>query len=126
MTSMKDMMDAANAAVPKISAEEAQRLAAEENALILDVREPAEVAATGKAKGALNVPRGMLEFKADPGAASADPAFARDRPVVIYCAAGARAALAGKTLREMGYEKVYNLGGFKDWAEAGGETEPGS
>ena len=125
MTTMKDMMDAANAAVPKISAAEAQRLAAEENALILDVREAAEVAASGKAKGALNVPRGMLEFKADPQAPSHDPAFDKDRPIAIYCAAGGRAALAGKTLKEMGYEKVYNLGGFKDWAENGGETEPG-
>ena len=50
-----------------------------------------------------------------------NPAFAK--PVVItYCASGGRAALAGKLLQELGYKDVRNLGGFKDWVEAGGEV----
>jgi rhodanese-related sulfurtransferase len=66
----------------------------------------------------------MLEFRADPESQYHDPAFERDRTVLLYCASGGRSALAGKTLQEMGYADVYNIGGFKDLAEAGQETEP--
>ncbi|MFH5927177.1 rhodanese-like domain-containing protein [Roseomonas xinghualingensis] len=74
-------------------------------------------------KGALHVPRGFLEFRADPSSPSHDPAFEPGRTVILYCASGGRAALAGKTLRDLGYADVRNLGGFKDWAAAGGEVE---
>lgn len=92
-------------------------------ALLVDIRDSAELAQTGKAAGSLHIPRGSLEFKADLTAPSADKSFALDRPVILHCASGGRAALAGKLLKDMGYEKVYNLGGFKDWAEAGGKVE---
>ena len=118
----KQLVDAANAVVPKISGKEAQEMQAQ-GALIVDVRDSAELAQTGKIAGALHVPRGSMELKADLTAASADKNFALDRPVIVHCAGGGRAALAGKTLKEMGYEKVYNLGGFKDWVEAGGKIE---
>jgi len=118
----KELVEAAQAEVPKVTHEEAQRLLREEDGLLLDVREPPELEA-GKAEGALHVPRGMLEFKADDSASSHEPQLRKDRPVLLYCAAGGRAALAGKTLKEMGFERVYNIGGFKDWAEAGGATE---
>ncbi len=121
---VKDMLAEANAAVPKVSAEEARRLISERNALVLDVRDPAEVVASGRIKGALKVPRGMLEFRADPETPYHDAALAKDRPILIYCASGGRAALGGKVLKDMGYGEVYNLGGFKDWAEGGGDTEP--
>ena len=49
-----------------------------------------------------------------------NPAFKTDRPVILYCASGGRTALSGKLLQEMGYTHVYNMGGFKDWAEVGG------
>jgi rhodanese-related sulfurtransferase len=121
--SVQELLAEAHAAVPRVDAREAERLAAEEDALLLDVREPAELAQTGKVRGAVNVPRGLLEFKAEPTMPSHDPAFRKDRPVVIYCAAGARAALAGKALKDLGFERVYNLGGFKDIVEAGMPTE---
>ena len=120
---VKDMLAEANAEVEKIDAARARALIAE-GALVVDLRDGTEVAASGKVKGALHVSRGLLEFKADDTAPSHDPAFRKDRPVITYCAAGGRAALAGKTLKDMGYERVYNMGGFKDWADAGGETEP--
>src|SRR5262249_24419366 len=69
------------------------------------------------------VSRGLLEFRADPESPSHDGNFAKDKPVIVYCAAGGRAALAGKLLKDMGYAEVYNLGGFKDWADAGGAIE---
>jgi rhodanese-related sulfurtransferase len=118
----KQLLDAANAAVPKISGLEAQDMVAK-GALLLDVRDGTEVAATGKAEGALHISRGLLEFKADLSMPTADKSFALDRPVILHCASGGRAALAGKLLKDMGYEKVYNLGGFKDWVEAGGKVE---
>ncbi len=119
---LKDLIDAANATVPRLTGAEAQaKLAA--GAVLLDIRDSAELAASGKAKGALHIPRGSLEFKADPGAPSHDPALRLDRPIVLHCAAGGRAALAGKLLQDMGYTQVFNLGGFKDWVEAGGPVE---
>ena len=65
----------------------------------------------------------LLEFRADPASPSFDKQFDPAKNVIVYCAGGGRAALAGKLLKEMGYQKVYNLGGFKDWAEAGGKVE---
>jgi rhodanese-related sulfurtransferase len=120
---VKDMMAAANAVVPKITVEEARALVAKGSAVIVDVRDSAEVQQTGKAKGALHIPRGSLEFRADTAASSHDPRLDKDKTLILYCAAGPRAALAGKMLKDMGYADVRNLGGFKDWAEAGGEVE---
>ncbi|AXC51131.1 rhodanese-like domain-containing protein [Paracoccus suum] len=120
----KDMVAAANAAIRKVSAEEAQRLVAEEGALLVDVRDAPELASAGKLKGATHVSRGMLEFKADPTSPYHDADFDPSRPVVLYCASGGRAALAGKALTDLGYTRVYNLGGFKDATEAGAKTEP--
>ena len=118
----KQLLDAANAAVPRISGKEAQELVAK-GALLVDVRDGTELAATGKAVGAIHIPRGALEFKADPTSPTADKNFATDKIVILHCASGGRAALAGKLLKDMGYEKVYNLGGLKDWIEAGGKVE---
>lgn len=117
-----DMVAAANAVVPKLNVAEAKaKIAA--GALVVDVRDPAEVAASGKVPGAVNVPRGMLEFKADAASAAHMPEFDTARPVVLYCAVGGRAALAGKMLQEMGFSDVSNIGGFKDWVEGGGDVE---
>ena len=63
-------------------------------------------------------------FDADPNGSYHDPEFRKDRPVVLYCASGGRSALAGKTLRDMGYAEVYNLGSFKDAAQSGFPGEP--
>ena len=93
--------------------------------VIVDVRDGTEVKASGKAKGAVAVSRGLLEFRADPAASTHDPAFRTDRPILLYCGSGGRAALAGKTLRDLGFTDVRNLGGFKDWVAGGGEVEPG-
>ena len=119
---VKDMLDAANAAVPRITGAEAQAKV-KAGAVLLDIRDSAELADTGKAVGSLHIPRGSLEFKADPASPGKDPALALDRPIVLHCAAGGRAALAGKLLHDMGYTQVFNLGGFKDWKESGGAVE---
>ena len=117
-----DMLAAARAVVPTVTPAETQALI-DQGALVVDLRDSAEIAASGKIKGAIAVGRGLLEFKADPTAPSHDPNFRQDRPVVVYCASGGRAFLAGKTLKDMGYSDVRNLGGFKSWADAGGAVE---
>jgi rhodanese-related sulfurtransferase len=117
------MVEAANAAVPRITVAQAQELIAEGNTLVVDVRDAPEVQQSGKVAGALHVPRGMLEFRADPDVPSHDPHFDKNKAVIVYCASGGRSALAGQALKELGYDKVYNLGAFKDWADGGGAIE---
>jgi rhodanese-related sulfurtransferase len=121
--SVKQMLEAANAVVPKITPPQAQELMAKGNTLVVDVRDGTEVAQSGKVRGAVHVSRGMLEFRADPESPAHDKNFARDKNVVLYCGSGGRAALAGKLLRDMGYEHVYNAGGFKDWVDSGSAVE---
>ena len=121
--SVKQMLEAANAAVAKITPAEAKEMINKGNVLVLDVRDAPEVEKSGKVQGALNVSRGMLEFRADPDSPYHDKAFAKDKPVILYCASGGRSALAGKLLKDMGYSQVYNVGGFKDWVDAGGVVE---
>lgn len=122
MQTLKDMMAAAQAVVEKIEPARGRELA-DQGALLLDIRDAPELQASGRVQGAHHVPRGMLEFRADPDSPFADPEFRRDRPVVVFCASGGRAFLAGKTLKDMGYQQVYNVGGFKDWKEAGMPVE---
>jgi rhodanese-related sulfurtransferase len=117
---VQDMLAAANAAVPRVDAAQAQRLIAEKGALLLDIRDAPELEKMGRAEGSHHIPRGMLEFRADPASPFHDPVLQKDRPVVLHCASGGRAALAGKLLKDMGFAEVYNLGGFKDWKEGGG------
>ena len=119
----KDLVDAANAVVPKITAAQAQEIIRKGNALIVDVRDAPEVQQSGKVAGAVHVPRGMLEFRADPESPYHDQNFAKDKAVLVYCASGGRAALGGQALKELGYGEVYNLGAFKDWVEGGGAVD---
>jgi rhodanese-related sulfurtransferase len=121
---VKDLMSAARAAVPSIAPAEAMDLVKNKDAVLVDVRDGTELAASGKIKGALAISRGMLEFKADPALPTYEPSLRKDRPVIVYCASGGRSALAGKTLLDMGFSDVRNAGGFKDLAAAGLPTEP--
>ncbi len=121
--SVTQLVQAANAVVPRIAAAQAQKLIATGDARVVDVREAAEVQQSGKVSGALHVPRGLLEFAADPQSPSHQPRFETDKPVILYCAGGGRATLAGQALKELGYGEVYNLGGFADWVESGGAID---
>ena len=124
---VKQMMEAANAAVPRITAAQTKEMIEKGNTLVVDVRDAPEVEKSGKVAGSLNVSRGMLEFRADPESPYHDKSFSKDKTVIVYCASGGRSALAGKVLKDMGYDRVYNLGAFKDWAEGGGAVDkPGA
>ena len=122
--SSSDMLAAADAVVPRISPAAARDLMAAGDAVVVDVREAHEVQDGGKIPGALLVPRGLLEFRADPQSPLFNPLFRADAAVILYCAVGGRSALAGQTLQQMGYARVYNLGGFADWVADGGTVEP--
>ena len=122
-TSVKQLLEAANAVVPKVTPAQAREMMAKGNTLVVDVRDAPELEKSGKVAGAVHHSRGMLEFRADPESAYYDKSFARDKTIIVYCASGGRSALAGKVLKDMGYGQVYNMGAFKDWAESGGAVE---
>ncbi|MEJ6388897.1 rhodanese-like domain-containing protein [Gymnodinialimonas ulvae] len=124
MKSAKDYMEAANATVPKLSAEEAVAKHSTDGAVFVDVRDSSDIAASGTIAGAHRIPRGMIEFRADPAVeALYDPVLQKDAALYLICGAGGQAALAGKTLQDMGFTNVTNIGGFAAWKEAGGPTE---
>lgn len=123
MKTAKDYLDAANGSVPRISAQEAIEKYNAGGGVFIDVRDTASIAASGTIKGAQRVPRGMIEFHADPATTMHKDFFQKDAALYLICGAGGQAALAGKTLQDMGYTNVTNIGGFGDWKDAGGPTE---
>lgn len=122
-TGIKQLIEAANAAVPRISPAQAQDMIAAGQAVVIDVRDAPEVEKSGKVAGAMHVSRGMLEFRADPDSPYHDKSFDKAKTVIVYCASGGRSALSGKVLKDFGFKDVHNLGAFKDWAESGGAVE---
>lgn len=94
------------------------------DALLVDIRESEERAEPGHVAGAIPVPRGMLEFAADPTSAWFRTEFDPGRGAIVFCATGARAALAADVLRQLGYADIACLdGGFAAWSAAGLATE---
>jgi len=123
VTNVKQMMEAANAAVPRITPAQAKDMIAKGNVLVVDVRDAPELEKTGKVAGAVHVSRGMLDFRADPDSPYHDKRFDKNKPVILYCASGGRSALSCKLLQDMGYEQVHNLGAIGEWIDSGGATE---
>ena len=94
------------------------------DAVLVDLREADELEASGRIPGSIHVPRGMLEFRADPTSTYHQEPFEPSRRIIVHCAAGGRSALAAATLQDMGYEHVAHLdGGFTAWKESGRPTE---
>lgn len=121
---LAEMVSTARADAREISAADAAQADNDGNlALIVDVREPGEYH-EGHVPRAINVPRGLLELRADPSSPVADASLSADRSarILVYCTKGpgARSLLAAQTLQSMGYEHVEVLGGgLMAWAEAG-------
>lgn len=113
----QDLIAEAKREVPEISAEEVrQRLDKGDDLVLLDVRDPQEFRA-GHLPGAHSISRGMLEFRAQEQLPS------RERPIITYCATGARSLLAARTLKELGYLNVSSMaGGIRRWRELGYPT----
>lgn len=124
MKTAKDYLDEANAVVPKMSADDAIKQHGNSDAVFIDVRDSSAIAETGTIKGAQRIPRGMIEFAADETMETLyNPAMKKDADLYVICAAGGQAALAGKTLKDMGFSKVTNIGGISGWKDAGGAME---
>jgi rhodanese-related sulfurtransferase len=119
----KAMIAEANAAVPRISVDDAKQRLDAGDAVFVDVRESREVT-SGAIPGSVHAPRGFLEFLADPEGPMHKPELASGKTLIVYCASGGRSALAGKTLLEMGLDNVINLaGGMAAWQQAEGPIE---
>ena len=97
--------------------------AAVADAVVIDVREPSEFE-TGHIPGAINIPRGVLEFQVDAHPAVAnvsDPALShKERPIVVVCRTGGRAALSAVNLQRLGFADVRSIaGGIEAWSAQG-------
>ena len=123
MKRASDYLAEANAVVERITTEQALEAYGNANAVFVDVRDGTDIAQSGTVKGAQKINRGFLEFAADDSTPHHNPALQKDANIYVMCAVGGQAALAGKTLKDMGYENVYNIGGFGDWKAAGGAVE---
>ena len=121
--SAANYLEEANAIIPRLSVEDALAKHGDDNVVIIDVRDGKAIEDTGTIAGALRIPRGFIEFAADEATPHHNEALSKDKEILLVCAAGGMAALTGRTLSEMGYENVYNIGGFGDWKDAGGPTE---
>ena len=116
----KKMVEDANASVTVLEPAEAIALAEDPNIVLVDLRDPRELAREGKIPGAFHCPRGMLEFWIDPESPYAKSVFQEDKTFVFYCASGWRSALSAKTAQDMGLAPVAHIGGgFTAWREAG-------
>ncbi len=122
MKTAKDYLDEANQSVTKLAAKEAIEQHGK-GGIFIDVRDSSAIAESGTIAGALRIPRGFIEFAADDNTPFHNEALKKEADIYLVCAAGGMAALAGKTLKDMGYESVTNVGGFSDWKDAGGPTE---
>jgi rhodanese-related sulfurtransferase len=111
--------------VEPIDAEDAKALIDDGDAVVIDVREPAELLATGKVPGSINIPLAEFLERADPGSPDHEPALQADKAIILYCASGKRSQFAGNKLVELGYREVFNLGGLKDWELAGLPVDEG-
>jgi rhodanese-related sulfurtransferase len=122
----KDLVAEANRSVETLSADEAVNLVNDPSVVMIDVREGEEVQKTGKVQGAVHVPRGFLEFQADPTSPSHKAELGGGKRLVLYCGSGSRSALAAKTLKEMGIGDVAHVaGGFGALQQAGAPIEEG-
>ena len=116
MKTFQEILKEANDSVPSITPDEAKSLQ-DDGALIIDIRELEEIQISGKVKGSYHIPRGLLEFQTKLVNPNGLEGFDTENTIILYCASGGRAALAGKALKDLGFEKVFNLG-LKDWLVA--------
>jgi rhodanese-related sulfurtransferase len=120
----KSLLADAEAAVRSIPAAEAIAMKDRSDIVIVDIRDPREIAREGRIPGSFHAPRGMLEFWVDPDSPYFKPVFGEEKTFLIHCASGWRSALATETLQRMGLKPVVNMaGGFSAWKAAGGPVE---
>jgi rhodanese-related sulfurtransferase len=117
-----DLVAEAKAKIENLDPDTVERELASGEAVLVDIREAEELQG-GRIEGSVHVPRGMLEFRADPTSPYHQEPLDPSKRVILHCASGGRSALAAATLKEMGYQNVAHLdGGFNGWKEAGKPT----
>ncbi|HEX6349216.1 MAG TPA: rhodanese-like domain-containing protein [Candidatus Dormibacteraeota bacterium] len=121
---VKEMVAAARARVRAVTKEELEQELRNGDVQLLDVRDVRERWRLGTIPGARSVPRGMLEFWADPDSPYYKEGLDPAKRTIVYCAGGMRSALAADALQQLGYKDVAHLEiGFDGWKQAGGEVE---
>ena len=120
MKTAKDYLDEANAVVKKIDFDAALQKHNSKSAVFIDVRDSGDIAKTGTITDALKIQRGLIEFVADEATKLYNDALKKDSEIILVCGAGGQAALTGKTLVDMGYTNVSNVGAIGDWDKNGG------
>ncbi len=120
MKKAKDYLDEANQVVNKIDVNSAIEKHKNDSAIFIDVRDSSDIAKTGSISGSLKIPRGLIEFVADEATALYNDSLKKDSEIILVCGAGGQAALTGKTLLDMGYTNISNVGAISDWENNGG------
>ncbi|MEP0520289.1 MAG: rhodanese-like domain-containing protein [Hyphomicrobiales bacterium] len=123
MKTASKYLEEANEVVTRVSSEEGIKIHAGGDTVFVDVRDSADIASSGTIAGALRIPRGFIEFAADADMPYHNEAMQKSAKIALVCGLGGQAALAGKTLKDMGYNHVLNVGGIGDWKDAGGPME---
>ena len=115
----KQMLAEANAVIESVSVQDLTYLMENPEVKLVDVRETVEREADGAIPGSFHVPRGLLEFKADPDSPVYEDEINPEDRLILFCGTGGRSALAAKTLFDMGYRDVSSLvGGYAAWCAA--------
>ena len=112
--SIQTLVNMALKKIKTITVDEAFQMFEKNNCNLVDIREINELENTGRVEGASHIPRGMLEVYLDPNSPIfQNRKFDKDKEIVLFCAGGVRSALAVKSLKDMGYEKISHIdGGF--------------
>ena len=114
----------ANDNIPRLSHGEALELLKSDNTVLIDVREESEVSSLGIIQNAIHIPRGLIEFKIEYDSSTNPSNIRNDSNILFYCAGGYRSALAAYTVKQLGFKNVFNIGGFGEWIDNGGEIQP--
>ncbi len=124
MPTVAEMVAAAKQRVQNLTVDETAREVDAGDALLVDIREPGERAQNGAIPGAIEAPRGMIEFYADPASPYHRDEFEPGRRIIRHCASGGRSALAAVALQDLGYTNVAHMdGGITAWKDAGKPVE---
>ena len=122
--SLESLLFEANKEIERLSFDDSMNIINNQHTVIIDVREESEVNNSGIIKNAVHVPRGLLEFTLIPNSPNNPVQINHDTYILVYCAGGYRSALAAMTLKDLGFQNIFNLGGYNEWIENGGEIQP--
>ena len=119
--SIQNLVSRAMSEIKTINADEAYQKFENNNCNLIDIREINELDNTGRVEGANHIPRGMLEVYLDPNSPIIQNGQVdKNKEIILFCAGGVRSALAVKSLKEMGYEKISHIdGGFAVMSSSG-------